>query len=413
MTFDPAQRSIGIVPHTMQFVAEYWESRNIGHLLRGIPCILAGLGVLACLSISSEIEPRTTQRYRAQANQHIKSENFADAALLLRRIVNRNPHDQDAWFQLAQTISRSGNQPHAMQMMRDIAPRDERGYRPAHIWLARTQLESLGNDRLSESKFDLILADLLRVQDIPTFKQETAPLLAKLYLQQGLLSAAEPFLSSMSEQGAEQRFSVAKSLQRLGRVDDARREAGLATTEIAALLKQQPDQDARRIALAECSLLAQRPQVGEQALRDGISLNPTGPCRVALSQFYLKWSSQLATEDAQQHERLREDMLHKALDLLKNRTDLTPGDHLFAAELALAVRDAQVAEFHLKRTNVNQMIPRLNLARLLADQQRSEDSRRMATVILTQCRNQLASLPPHKTRDAVQFTLQPTPPPQQ
>ncbi|MEO1996344.1 MAG: hypothetical protein ABGZ17_13830, partial [Planctomycetaceae bacterium] len=407
MTFDPSQRSISIIPHTIQFISEYWESRNPAHLLRGAPCILMGLVVSACLWISSEVESRATQRYRTQASHFVSIGDFEAATLLLRRIVNRNPSDQDAWFQLAQSMSGSGNTAHAEQMMRDIAPRDQRGYRPAHIWLARTRLNST-RGVLPEPDFDLILADLLRVQDIPTFKQETAPLLAKLYLQQGLLIEAQPFLSSMAKQGAEQRLAVAKSFQQLGRQEDALHEADLATKEIAALLKQNPDDDTQRLALAECYVLAQHPEEGEQTLRAGIALDPTGPCRIALAQFYLKWSGQISSDDAKQRQQQRIRLLNRAFDLLKRKQDLEPDEQLFAAELALAVGDAESAHFHLKRTEAQHLIPRLNLARLYSDQKKRDTSRNIATNVLIYCRNQLKSLSSQPSQETVALRLHAT-----
>jgi tetratricopeptide (TPR) repeat protein len=407
MTFDPTQRSVSIIPHTIQFVSEYWESRNPAHLLRGVPCILMGLVVLACLWISSEVESRATQRYRTQANHFVRNGDFESATLLFRRIVNRNPSDEDAWFHLAQSISGSGNKAHAEQMMRDIAPRDQRGYRPAHIWLARTRLDST-RGVIPESDFDLILADLLRVQDIPTFKQETAPLLAKLYLQQGRLLEAQPFLGSMAKQGAGQRLAVAKSFQQLGRQEDARREAEIAAKEIAALLKQNPDDDTHRLALAECAVLVQRPEEGEQTLRDGIALDPMGPCRIALAQFYLKWSGQISSDDAKQREQRRMQLLNRAFDLLKRKHDLEPDEQLFAAELALAVGDAESAHFHLKRTHARHLIPRLNLARLFSDQGKRDTSRNIATDVLVYCQNQLRSFSSQQSPKTVALRLHAT-----
>jgi len=392
MNYAPSERPESLLSHVIQFVMEYWESRNPVNILWGLPCIGVGICCLSALWIGSELESRTTERYRSRANQNLNQGHYDSASLLLRRIVNRNPDDHGAWFQLAQALHKGRHLRHSVQMMRDIAPRDRRGFGPAHIWLARNHLDATVGP-LPEADFDLVLADLLRVQDNASFKEDTAPLLAKLFLRQGRLADAEPFLSSMADQGGEQRLAVARSLQRLGRRDDAQREAKDAAQEIQALLESDPDNQQQRLSLAECFALSENPELGERTLRDGIALEPLGPCRLGLANYYLKWSTQLKSNDDSQSETRRIELLTKALKLFHGQNDLKPNERLFAAELALAIGDAQSAQFHLNQSEARHLIPRLNLARLFADQGDLTSAREIAVSVLSFCREQLKSSP--------------------
>ena len=392
MSYAPSGRPESLLSHVIQFVMEYWESRNPVHILWGLPCIGVGICCLIAVWIGAELETRTTERYRSQANQSLTRGHYDAASLLLRRIVNRNPNDHSAWFQLAQSIHKTGNARHSQQMMRDIAPRTQRGYGPAHIWLARNRLDSTAG-RLQAADFDLVLADLLRVQNNATFKVETAPLLAKLFLRQGRLKDAEPFLDAMAEQGGEQRLAAARSLQLLGRGDQALQEAQKAAGELQALLESDPDNPQRRLQLAECFALSNSPAQGERVLCDGIALEPLGPCRLGLANYYLKWSTQLKSNDDAQNESQRIGLLTKAVKLFEGQKDLKHNEHLFAAELALAISDARSAQFHLNQTEARHVIPRLNLARLFADQGNLQAARKIASAVLDFCRDQLTSPP--------------------
>ncbi len=167
------------------------RSRKYPYLLQALPALLAAAAALA-LSI-----PGLTARghelkahYLEQAKNLYKAKDYAGSATCYDRLVILGNSEPDVLYGLALSAGAAGQTGRADVIMNTLAPPDEAGYAPAHMWEARRLMMAT---TLSPESRRLAESHLLKALDGELEDRDAAHMLiGDLYYSGGQLDQVEP-----------------------------------------------------------------------------------------------------------------------------------------------------------------------------------------------------------------------------
>lgn len=289
-------------------VADWWSRRETRYLLRGLPSVAVVLGAV-WLVVAGRLRSETAlaEDYLVAARQAEAVNKPEVAALLLERVVQLRPADDETLYRLATQTQQSGDQVRAAVLFQQLAPEDGQGYFPAQLEVGRYYLTHLQASRDNARRAETHLEHALTLE--PRSPSAHA-LLGQLYFGRGLWGLAiEHFELALQYAVTGQRelpedlqvvqLLLAKAYSFRGNLstnqddlDRAERLAKAARAQFAARVAAKPkDAVQARIILADACMFLEDFEAAAQTLEEGLALDDqNATLRSALAQFNVAWS---------------------------------------------------------------------------------------------------------------------------
>lgn len=289
------------------------EKREIGHLLQGVPALLA-LPIAVVLLVMLRLRTaELPQDYRAAAFQSYRDGRYAESELYFDRLLRLGVDDEETTLALAQSLEKSGQTARAAAIFGLLAPEDRIGNPEAHLWQATRLIEQKSTfeseQRLRSLYRHLQIAERHRPDD-PSVNFH----LARLSLMQRDFERGLQYLEVAARERPELLFDLAVLYRNLSQDGPADSRFRRALPIYEAKLKAAPGDTTARLNLAEIFFQLQDYEASSRVLQEGIQLEPDGPFQSALSLAFVRRFDQLA-RDAVADPTLLLDLLRKALAL--------------------------------------------------------------------------------------------------
>jgi predicted Zn-dependent protease len=219
--------SIGIQrigSHLVVFVGRWLGTRPYWRLVGAIPAFVLALPLAYCMVRMPFYTPeRKARQDRQAAEEALHGKDYTTANLFYRKLHQLGAMNDLVQYQQAYNAYESGDHRNALAQMRQLAPDDQPGFAPAHVWLARWYLN--GESKLSDEEA------MRNVQRHLTFALDRDPshvearALRAFYLnRQGRDEEAVTELREVVKQLPTQGLSLAQLYARQGNLTAARRE---------------------------------------------------------------------------------------------------------------------------------------------------------------------------------------------
>jgi tetratricopeptide (TPR) repeat protein len=136
------------------FLGGWFSTRRYWHLVGGAPAFLMALPLAYCMvRLPFYGEEAKAKRYRVAASEALQREDYRTADLYYRKLFQLNAMSQRLEFQAAYNAFASGQEAEALKTFHRLAPDDQPGFGPAHLWLAQWYLNNesgLDSDQASK-----------------------------------------------------------------------------------------------------------------------------------------------------------------------------------------------------------------------------------------------------------------------
>jgi predicted Zn-dependent protease len=270
------------------------RSRNIRFLLGGAPALLVGVLVLG-LAVAASLTSREERdlRYLEQARSAFKSRNYALALTCYDRLAPHGANRPEILFGLSQACFARGQTARALVILNALAPREQQGYGPAHLWTARRLLDGSPSDetlRVARLHLRHALNGELEERDA------AVGLLGQVYLAEKDYVQAEMYLAKAVKAYPELRLKRAQMHDRLGNAREAKHEAQLAVEYFQARAKSDLGDVRARLTWADGLTFLTRFPEAAAVLKEGLEAGPEPPARsayrAALGMVYAAWLRQ-------------------------------------------------------------------------------------------------------------------------
>jgi len=399
-------------------IGAWWSRREGRYLLRGMPALLvfggAGFLLVACRMRSDAV---LADRYQSAAGA--ASNQPKVAALLLERVMQLRPRDNETLFELARMTQQAGDDARTAVLMRELAPDPgpnvPAGYAPAHMEMGKAYLK---NQHLSHANFVKARQHFEEVLDKNPNNAEAHAYLGQLYFAGGLSNDAIPHFERAIEINDQQNEAgradlqvltllLAKCYSKTGDYDKAESLAETAREHFAKRLKEHQSTDVEsRIILADTCMFLEDFPGASSVLKDGLMLDNDAEhqkvLHAAVARLNVAWAEYVKEQDdsSEKNRQFRFDLLNEALkydpyhdpifdkmmELLGEKTEtaatgrdyllenLSEGraigmSHLLLGSIAFEKSDPAAAEYHLERAfheMPNALVVMNNLAWFLA-----------------------------------------------
>jgi tetratricopeptide (TPR) repeat protein len=186
----------------------WWMTKSLRYLLQGLPAVLVLLAI-ATLIFLVLVQPgwQLLEFYEQAGQQAYRAEQYTQAHICFERLGQLAPENKRFRFVLGQVVDKLGDQPRAAALIAQLAPRDQMGFAPAHLWEARRLLSIAP---LTEVSRDAAEAHLLRLLQAEPNTPEAAAELAKLYLDSGRIAQAEKLLGQVGKSRPDLQLQLAR-----------------------------------------------------------------------------------------------------------------------------------------------------------------------------------------------------------
>ena len=254
--------------------------------------------------------------------------------------------DHETAFQFALATERLQGVTAATRHMQRLAPDDDSGFGPAHVWLAK---KVLTGEVASDSPSQQIETHLTRaIEHLPVGAQqlEARQLLAFHYYRAGRLEKSVELLKSIVDASPESGTALATALKALGQDEEAAKVAGKLSSIFADVARRGTELTADQyLRWAEVLHVLEDHDQVEKTLTTAKTQHPNSMAvRQALSKLYFKQSAAIQARDTAS--------LTRQLQLLEKAFQANPADTQVLAKIAELSRfggaQAQKADAILK-----------------------------------------------------------------
>jgi tetratricopeptide (TPR) repeat protein len=212
------------------FIGRWFRTRHYWHLLGGLPAFLLALPLAYCMiRMPFYTTEEKAKHYRRAAADAMHDKEYETANLYYRKLSQLGAMNDVAEFQSAINTIESGNEAEGFAQIKQLAPEDQPGFAPAHLWLARWYL---GPDAAIQRDAAYALAEkhLAFALDRDPGNPEARSLRALHMQRTGRLEEAATELRQVVKQLPDRGLSLAEIYARQGRWDAARREVDKVLT---------------------------------------------------------------------------------------------------------------------------------------------------------------------------------------
>lgn len=298
--------------------ATWWASASFRHLLQGLPAlivmVLVGIGLVGRTSAARTEAPKSgeigfiswivpllsvgasknTEEYDQAAIYAFERKNFDAADVYFRALLQVDPTNEKYRFGLARTAEARGNFEQALALMQELAPRDAKGYAPAHYWQAVRLLNSQDPKSLEAAE-----AHLLRcLQSATATALDAHALLGQIYMMTARQKQAEEHLKIAAPEKPDLWILLARVHVLLDKRSEARRDAERAKEYFSRIESKDLDNVQARLFCAEAHLFLEEFKDAALVLERGLKVSVTDPnvaprYRAALGRVFFMWSEAL------------------------------------------------------------------------------------------------------------------------
>ncbi|MGE3822321.1 MAG: tetratricopeptide repeat protein, partial [Isosphaeraceae bacterium] len=208
---------------------------RFGNLLVGLIPVFSGLALVGALLFQSTRPLQ--EHYDRQAGALMKAGRFAEAQACLKRLLTFDPDRDEVRYALGRAYDALGQVAQAREIMTALAPLGEKGYLPAHLWLA-ARLAAAGKVapeaiKQAEAHFLVILKEYPKS---PLIKRS----LGMLYAEHGQPNKAIPYLLDVAENDPQVLLTIANCHARNGDAASAARYRREAVATSDKIVKENP-----------------------------------------------------------------------------------------------------------------------------------------------------------------------------
>lgn len=293
-----------------------WQQGRIRNLLLGLPALVA-LVAIAWFSASSRLQARgISADYWVKAQQAISQKQYAQAQLLLSRILQEDGgHIQDARHAMAVIFEEVGQEDRAAALFRMLAPDDKQGYPDAHRRLAILTSSDISQNSSPE--------DLKRFHwHLKAAKEDKSAGMALAWGRYSLatrdLENARRYFRQAVEQYPELLVTLAQVETVTGNTDSAVSTYEQAADHLSNQLKQTPTESMTRLEYAQVLMRLGRFDEAKIILEEGLKLNPeeAKSWNWLLASLYVNYHDLMAAQGSSISDLLG--VLNKSLDADSN-----------------------------------------------------------------------------------------------
>lgn len=233
----------------------WWSSREFSHLPWALPSLLVCLiWVVFLFFVGGWSLAHTEARYRTEAARAMNKRDFESARVAYQRLMTlRNERFGEYTFNMALALAGLERTTESASLLGMMAPLNERGYPPAHMFLARTILVQTN---MNPTLLRTAEAHLLRVVAVEPNNLDAHEMLGRIYIELGLLEPAKKHLAEVVPARGEIALLLASVLRSQGDEAGARGWADRAASYLATRLAQTKTDDAKaRLAWADALVM--------------------------------------------------------------------------------------------------------------------------------------------------------------
>lgn len=284
------------VQRSGQFIAAWWSSRTMRHILWGSPVVLV---VVACgyLTAASRSLPagELLGRYSKAARVAMATQDFSAARVLWDRALQIDPSNLESRFQLALALGGIRDFERMQLIIADLAPADRAVYAPAHLVRAKILVAP---NRISKNDANLAESHLLRAIQLQASNVEAHAMLGQLYMSTARPSLAQDHLAIAVRENPALLLSLAKAHSLQGHKREAERYGVRAEEFFRGQAAKNFDDATARLNWAESLMFLEQFQRAVDILKQGLALNENAAYRTALARVYVNWSDTLGKDPA-------------------------------------------------------------------------------------------------------------------
>lgn len=260
----------------------------------------------------------------AEEAKKLEAAQFAD--LLFRRVLQVESKNKRARYYVANQMSMRGNRDQARSMMESMAPRDAKGYEPAHTWLAGDELQKLSSGVASDR--EALNHHLAIASDWAGANPALLAIYSQLLESEKRSREAIGMMQRAANRDPSHYLALASLFTRYRQPIQAKEAVERAVQHYSESFGKKDEPDSDRIAVAEAYLQIQKLDDSVKVLQQGLALRPDRPAlRRALSNVYrIAYRMQL---------RRSESGVQANLNLLNAALAADPTNPLIGEEVAL------------------------------------------------------------------------------
>lgn len=273
----------------------FLEQRRLRHLLQGLPAVAAAVGAAGVALAAMEHEPGLVRTYRELGRQALNADRPEEARLYLERLFHLDGGEAETRLLLGLALEKIGRTQEAGDLIRGVADGDGGGNPRANAWVAARLLaeeQTLSNpDRRRELRRHLEAAE----RGLPADTNVKLGLV-KLDLASGQPRRAAERLAAAAAIEPALSFDLARLLAATGQAEAARAAMQRAEECFRGRLDTAAEDHRTRLLLAESVLALGRPNEALAVLREGMALDPNGPCATAAARLHIAAYDRMASQ---------------------------------------------------------------------------------------------------------------------
>lgn len=302
-----------------QFLFDWGRTRVAVAFLYGLPALTVGIGMVFVLVTGLwQAKAELVTDYRRAAARALQDENLEQAELFARKLAYLDHQEPAVQFGIAMLALKEEQLGRAQQIMERIAPREEPGFVPAHLWLARWYLEKpVATD---ERRRELVLLHLENAVEAEPDHADANLILGQLRLAQQETQQADDHLRRVVRQRPELGSSIGRLWFQQGDGKRGREYIVRAEQHLEREVQRRPEDLVVRSQLADTYGLLGKYSEAERLLLDGQRLATTDELRdklkLSLGGLYAAWADAVR--------RSKPDSMVASLKLLERAVQYAP-----------------------------------------------------------------------------------------
>lgn len=262
-------------------------------LLVGLPALFLAVLLLATLAWVSARRP-IADEYEKEALKRFGERDYPSALVCAKRLVALHPDKPEMRYFLVLIHEQLGQTARAEGLARAMAPVNQVGFAPAHLWMARHMLLDRGRPPGEARDAE---RHLLRHLQVFPKSEEALTLLGNLYAMNNRPSEARPLLEGVAPGHPDRLLTLANVCGGLGDAEECRRHATAAKEIAQKRTEEHPDDHQSRLYWASAlANLGEFPKALD-LLAKGATLGEEEIYKQGMAAVCSGWAESLAQGD--------------------------------------------------------------------------------------------------------------------
>lgn len=257
-----------------------------------VAIILLTVSALGLAPSSEAWNKRISQRYLSEARAAVAAGDANQAEFKYRRAIQKDGNSPELMFEYAKSLQILGKKKEAIEQFAVIAPvRGEVRSLDVHRYLSE---QTLFEDQRQNDLFRAMhLMQIVRHSgDARRERQKLLEMLSEYREYEQAIRLVQETLSRFPED----RLIIARLRARQGQLEEARNEAIRASEELTQQLRQEPDNERLRLAVAQSQIFAGKFASALSTLVHGLARHDSVTLRKAIGETIAGWHSTLSQQ---------------------------------------------------------------------------------------------------------------------